>query len=74
MLRKEWWIFLNPTVSLIFNQDGTYDLILNYEQNGMKLSKEFDLKKEAHKISKSIFSNKELLFSLKRRYLNFNSN
>ena len=46
MLRQD----LNSTVSLIFNQDGTYDLILNYEQNGMKLSKEFDLKKEAHKI------------------------
>ena len=48
---------LNPTVSLIFNQDGTYDLILNYERNGVEFSKEFDLKKEAHKISKSIFSN-----------------
>ena len=48
---------MNPTVSLIFNQDGTYDLILNYERNGVEFSKEFDLKKEAHKISKSIFSN-----------------
>ena len=58
MLRKEWWISLNPTVSLIFNQDGTYDLILNYERNGVEFSKEFDLKKEAHKnIKNQFFSN-----------------
>lgn len=60
MLRKD----LNSTVSLIFNQDGTYDLILNYEQNGMKLSKEFDLKRKRTKFQNQFFQIKNYFLAL----------
>ncbi|MBS7176546.1 MAG: hypothetical protein KH056_10280, partial [Clostridiales bacterium] len=45
-----------PSIKLISNQDGTYDLILNYEKYDVEFAEEFDIRAEKQRLPKSLFS------------------
>lgn len=45
---------MNPTVSLVSNGDGTYDLLLEYSRGGAEFAKDFDVKKEIAKNSPTL--------------------
>lgn len=45
-----------PSIKLISNQDGTYDLILSYEKYDVEFAEEFDIRAEKQRLPKSLFS------------------
>lgn len=46
---------LTPNIKLISNNDGTYDLILEYSGKGAEIAEEFDLKKNLKENSKKLW-------------------